>query len=218
MSNETEKKEEQRKWHIDRVQTLVESYIEKIELERVRNKAYTDKAENRIITWKNAILGTVTFAATLILVFYSSDVSKGSILLLLVIDLFIGLMAFLGFNFVIGRAHRRILDMNACYDSASDKLADLHSLIIKKTTENIHEIDEKKIDFYWAYLAFASLAVRVYLIDIFNDISKSKIFWKEKPHWQTYWYMQTTTVKQAKNAYDVNPQSCSNAYRETVQK
>jgi hypothetical protein len=182
MSND--KEEEKKKWMIERVQTLVESYLEKIELERARNKAYTDKVENGLKTWKNAILGTVTFFAPSILAIYSDDVSKGSIPALLVVDIIIGLVAFLGFNFVMGRAHWRILDMNACYYLASDKLADLNNLIIKKTTGHIDEIEVEKFYFYWAYLAFASLAVRVYLIDIFNDMSRSIIFWRERGRWK----------------------------------
>jgi hypothetical protein len=213
MSSKSEE-EDKKKWRIDRVQTLVESYVDKIELERARNKAYTDKVENGLKTWKNAILGTVAFFAPIILAFYSNDVSNGLIPPLFYVDVIIGLIAFLGFTFVMGRTHRLILDLNGYYSIASDKLADLNSLIIKETTQHIHEIDEKKIEFYWAYLAFASLAVRVYLIDIFNDISKSIIFWRDKPHWQMRWYQQTTTVKQAKNAYDVNPQSRLNVYRE----
>lgn len=203
MSNQEEKK----KWMIGRVQTLVESYVDKIELERARNKAHTDKVENGLKTWKNAILGTVTFFAPIILAIYSDDVSNGSIPPLFYVDVIIGLIAFLGFTFVLGRAHRLILDLNAYYSIASDKLADLNSLIIKETTEHIHEIEEEKIQFYWAYLAFASLAVRVYLIDIFEDISKSKIFGKERGRWSRYRLQQKHAVIQAMDTYYTNPGS-----------
>ena len=58
--------------------------------------------------------------------------------------------------------------------SAAYILHDLNNLFIKETYF-IDKIGDDRILFFWAYLAFASPPVRVYLIDIFNDMHKSKI-------------------------------------------
>jgi hypothetical protein len=211
----SEEQNEKKKWLIERIQTLVESYVEKIELERARNKAHTDIVENGLSAWRTALLSGVTVAATIILALSARPVLiafHDELIVLLIADLLIGLAVFLVFTYLMNKAHNLILNLNGYYFIASDKLADLNSLIIKKT-HRIHEIDEEKIYFYWAYLAFASLAVRVYLIDIFNDISKSKIFRKEKSRWRIYWNRQKLTVKQAKDAYDEDPNSFLNRNR-----
>jgi hypothetical protein len=97
--------------------------------------------------------------------------------------------------------------MNRSYFIASDKLADLNSLIIKETAGRIHQIEEEKILFYWAYLSFASLAVRVYLIDIFDDMSKSILFSKERNTWKRYRIQQKASVVDAMDTYFTNPRS-----------
>lgn len=195
-----EKEEEKKKWHIDRVQTLVESYVQKFESERARNRSHTGIVENDLTTLRNAFLGGASFAASLFLTLYSADLWKELMLPLLAIDLAVGLIAFVVFTVLKNKVHDLILTMDTGYFVAADKLADLNSLFIKETY-SIDEIDDDRIYFFWAYLAFASLAVRVYLIDIFNDMSKSKLFWRKKPRLLLSLNLQKKLVKKAQQVY-----------------
>lgn len=196
MSNEEEKK----KWHIDRVQTLVGSYVQKFESERARNRSHTDIVENDLTTLRSVFLGGASVAAPLILTLYSAGLWNELMLPLLAVDLAVGLIAFVVFTVLKNKARDLILTMDTGYFVAADKLADLNSLFIKETY-SFDEIEDERILFFWAYLAFASLAVRVYLIDIFNDMYKSKLFWRIKPRLLLSLNVQKQLVKQAKQVY-----------------
>ena len=119
---------------------------------------------------------------------------------LLAIDIVIGLIVYAIFDDRRKKARRLILTMDAGYFLAADKLADLHSLFIQKTYDT-DKIDEETISFYWAYLAFASLAVRVYLIDIFDDMSKSKLFLKIRSSLSRSLKVQRDLVKRAQEVH-----------------
>jgi hypothetical protein len=93
MSNE--KEEEKKKWHLDRVQTLVDSYVEKFESERARNRSWADIVENDISASRSALLSAVSVAATVILALYSVVECKELMLGLLAIDIVIGLIVML---------------------------------------------------------------------------------------------------------------------------
>jgi hypothetical protein len=212
MSNE-KKEEEKKKWQIDRVQTLIESYVKKFESERARNRSWTDIVENDLTASRSAYLSAVSVAATVILALYSANVWKELMLPLLAVDIGIGMIVYAIFNSRKKRTRHLVLTMDAAYFLAADKLTDLHSLFIQ-ITANIDEIDEERIRFYWAYLAFASLAVRVYLIDIFDDMSKSKLFLTIRSRLSKSLKLQRALVKKAQevhgdprspwNYYDVN--------------
>jgi hypothetical protein len=90
-----------------------------------------------------------------------------------------------------------ILIMDVGCFLAANILHDLNNLFVKETYF-IDKIEDDRILFFWAYLAFASLAIRVYLIDIFNDMYKSKLFWRIKPRLLLYMNLQKQLVKKAK--------------------
>jgi hypothetical protein len=168
--------------------------------QRARNRSHTDIVENDLTASRSAFLSGASVAATVILGLYSAGLWKEIMLPLLAIDITVGLIAFAVYNDRKKKARALILTMDTGYFVAADKLADLNSLFIKETYR-IEEIDEERIYFFWAYLAFASLAVRVYLIDIFDDMSKAKPFRSIKSRLLLYLNLQKQLVKKAHQVY-----------------
>jgi hypothetical protein len=195
-----EEQEERKKWHIDRIETLVESYVDKFESERSRFRSRIEKVENDLAAWRNAFLSGASVVASVILGLYSAGLWKEIMLPLLAIDIAVGLIAFSLFNELKKKAHDLLLTMDASYFLTADKLADLHNLFIKETYR-VDEIKEERIYFFWAYLSFASLAVRVYLIDAFNDMYRSKLFRSSRPRLRQYSSLQKQLVKKAQEVY-----------------
>jgi hypothetical protein len=198
MSNQEEAK---KKWHMDRIQTLVGSYVQMFESERARFRPRIEIVENDLTALRNGFLGGASFAAPPFLTLYSAGLWKELILALFAVDIIVGLITFVVFTVLKDKARNLILIMDSGYFLAANKLTDLNNLFIKETYF-IDKIEDDRILFFWAYLAFASLAVRVYLIDIFNDMYKSKLFWRIKPRLLLSLNLQKQLVKQAKQVYE----------------
>jgi hypothetical protein len=139
-------------------------------------------------------------AVPLILTFYSRGFLVEWMPTLLVADLILIPAAFVVLTLWRNKVRNLLLIMDSGYFLAATKLEDLNNLFIKETYP-IDEIEDDRILFFWAYLAFASLAVRVYLIDVFNDMYKSRIFWRIKPRLWLYLKRQRDTMTQAQQGY-----------------
>ncbi len=196
-----EQEEAKKKWHIDRVQTLVGSYVEKFESERGRFRSWIVIVENELTTLKNILVGGGAAPVPLILALYSRGfLVEWMAATLLVADLILIPVAFVLLTFWRNKVRNLLLIMDSGYSLAATQLEDLHNLFIKEAYP-IDEIEDDRIRFFWAYLAFASLAVRVYLIDVFNDMYKSRIFWRIKPLLWLYLQRHRVTMTQAQQAY-----------------
>ena len=114
------------------------------------------------------------------------------------------------------KARNLILIMDTGCFLAAYILYDLTNLFIKETYF-IDKIGDDRILFFWAYLAFASPPVRVYLIDIFNDMHKSKLFWRIKPRLPLYLNLQKKLMKKAKQVYE-DQKSPWNKYSSDLEK
>jgi hypothetical protein len=176
-----EEKEETKKWHIDRVETVLENRIQKLEAERKQIHSPAELVENEVTNWSKRLFTGASFAAPLILALYSVEVLRNFVLPLLAADIAIGLLMFRKYNSIRGEIHSLILSTDAAFLLAIEKLNYFRDYFAMDTYF-LDKITENKIaSFYnYNYNTFASVAVQVELIENFENMIKSKYFGKMK--------------------------------------
>ena len=193
--------EEMKKWRIDLVQRTLESTIQRYELERARIRSLTDLVENTLTTWRNAVLAGFVLAASIILGLSSVDLFKEFILRMLVADILVGLIAFIVFTVIKGKVHAVILSTDGLYYLALDRLNTLKYAFMLRMY-HIDKIEHERIYFFLTYSIFASLAVRVHLIDVLENISSSVFFRKIRFRIRGALEAQKVAVNTAMNIYE----------------
>jgi hypothetical protein len=166
----TSSDEDMKKWHIDRMQTFLQSIIEELDTDKTQFRSRTELVENEFTTWRNAILASASFAASIILGL--SSLLKDLTLSTLIADVLIGLIAFIVFSFIKGNVHDQILRTDALYLEAISKLNLVKGYSISQTY-NLDEISGGKLDFFFSYSLLAAAAVRVKLVDRYESMLKS---------------------------------------------
>jgi hypothetical protein len=171
--------EETKKWHIERVETVLETRIQKLEAERKQIRSQSELVENEVTTWSKRLFTGASFAAPLILALYSVEPWRNFVLPLLATDIAIGLLMFRKYNSIRGEIHNLILSTDTAFLLAIEKLNyfrayfDMDTYFLDKITEN-------KIASFYNYNDFASVAAQVELIENFENMIKSKYFDKMK--------------------------------------
>lgn len=151
-------KDEIKKWRISRIQAAIDSRIQKLESDRAKIMSQAELIENTYTAWRNPILAATTFAASIILGLYSAGLLWNEVILpLLSIDISIGLASFVIFTVLRGRIHSLSLSMNTSFLSAIDKLS-YYRRYFNMETYFVENLELKKIDSYYNYHTFASLA------------------------------------------------------------
>jgi hypothetical protein len=179
-------KDEVKKWRISRIQAAIDSRIQKLESDRAKIMSQAELIENTFTAWRNPILAATTFAASIILGLYSAGLLWNEVILpLLSIDISIGLASFLIFTILRGRIHSLSLLMNTSFLSAIDKL-NYFRRYFNMETYFVENLELKKIDSYYNYNTFASLAVQVQLLDSYDKMAKSIFFKKLKNDLEVY--------------------------------
>jgi hypothetical protein len=175
----TTKEEETKKWHIDRVETVLENRIQKLEAERKQIRSQAELVENEVTTWSKRLFTGASFAAPLILALYSVEPLRNFVLPLLAADIAIGLLMYRKYNSIRGEIHSLILSTDAAFLLATEKL-NYFRAYFDMDTYFLDKITEDKIASFYNYQDFASVAAQVGLIMNFENMIKSKYFDKMK--------------------------------------
>jgi hypothetical protein len=120
-------------------------------------------------------LAAISFAASIILGLSSVDLPSEFIPQLLVVDIAVGLIAFMMLTVIKEFVHSFILLMDEAYFIASGQLNVLKSYFVRETY-SVDKIEDDRIGFFWEYNYFASLAVRAILILNLEHMLASKLF------------------------------------------
>jgi hypothetical protein len=134
--------EEMKKWQIDRVLTVLENRIRKLEAERTQMRSKAELVENEVTTWSKRVYTGASIAAPIILRLYSVEPLRNFVLPLLAIDIGFGILMFMRYTSIRGKIHRLILSMDAAYTSAINKLNYfrdyfvMDTYFLNKTTED----------------------------------------------------------------------------------
>jgi len=167
--------DEMKKWHIDRIQTVVESTIQNLEAERTEIRSQADLVENTVTTLRNPILTAVSFAAPIILSLIPVGLPIDLMLKFLIANIVVGLIAFIVFTVIRGRIHSLTLSMDASFLSAIRKL-NYFRRYFNTEIYHLQILKEERIVSFFNYANFASMAVQVDLIESFENMSKSRFF------------------------------------------
>jgi hypothetical protein len=166
-----------KKWHIDRIQTALNGIKSELYSDRMLISSRTALVESELTAWRNAILTAVSFRATLILALYSAGLLEGLLLPALTADLFIGSVAFILFAVIKEKIHGYIIRIEISFLSVMNNLT-FYENYVNSQTYHIDNVRDEKILFFFAYLEFASAAVRADQIVYYDNAAKSVFFRK----------------------------------------
>jgi hypothetical protein len=167
-----------KKWHVDRLQTALESMIQELDANRTQLRSRAELVENFFTNWRNGVLAAVLLAASVVLGLSSIGLLNEFMLQLVIIaDIFVGLILFMVFTAIKGKVHGLCLSMDISFLSAISKLNLLRDYSTAQTYY-LDKIEDKRINFLFDYGIFASAAVRAELIDDFEKMSDSVFFVK----------------------------------------
>jgi hypothetical protein len=196
-----EEKEEMKKWHIDRVQTVLENRIQKLDSERKQIRSQAELVENRVTTWSKTLFTGASFAAPLILGMYSIDFLRDFVLPLLAVDIGIGILMYMRYTSIRGKIHGLTLSMDEAFLSAISKLNYFRDYFAMDTYF-LDKITENKIASFYNYHTFASLAAQVELIENLEKMINSKYFDKIKEDLQVRLRDKKETMEYGMQAYE----------------
>ena len=171
--------EERKKWQIDRVQTVLDNRIQKLDAERKQIRSRAELVESQVTIWSKRLYTGAALAAPLILGLYSVEALRDFVLPFLAADIGVGILMFRKYNSIRGEIHNLILSTDTAFLSAITKLNyfrdyfDMDTYFLDKTTED-------KIAAFFNYHTFASIAAQVELIENFENMIESKYFDKMK--------------------------------------
>jgi hypothetical protein len=208
--------QDMKKWHIDELKIALESMIERLDSNRRQLRSRADMVENLFTTWRNVVLGGVSFVAPAILGLSSVvRVLKEFMLQLLIADILIGLIMFIVFSFIKGKIHAHILSMDVCFLSAINKLNFLRDYSITETYY-LDKIEDERINFFFNYGIFASTAVTADLIDEFENMANSVFFARIRHNLQQGLGIIMAGINVAIDFYEKSKSSWNN-YRSDLQ-
>jgi hypothetical protein len=164
-----------RKWRIERIQSSIGSRIQRLESDRTRMMSQASEVENTVTSWRNPILGGASFAAPLILALYSTDLSKGIVPPILIIDIALALGAFIAFTIIRGIIHKPILSMDSAFFTAIDKL-NLFRRFFNSETYFLDKFNDLRLASFYNYAEFAQIAAQFGLKESLEKMRKNYFF------------------------------------------
>jgi hypothetical protein len=150
---------EKKNWYIDRIRTVLQNRIQKLDAERLQIISDADDAKNHHTTPSKTLLNGASFAAPLILALYAIDPSAYHILLVFVADIVLALIMYRIYIATLKRINKLTRSIDRAYLLTIEKLNYFRDYF-DMDTYDVNSFTKDKIDRFYNLHTFASAAAQ----------------------------------------------------------